>query len=77
MFDDIGFGELLVIVTVALVVFGPGRLPELGRAAGRALREFRHAIRDVQEQVVDAAHDRRSTGTRKAEPLAEPKQPQP
>jgi sec-independent protein translocase protein TatA len=37
---DIGFQEMLVIGVLALLVFGPGKLPELGRMIGRALREF-------------------------------------
>jgi len=40
---DIGFQELLLILVIALLVFGPKRLPELGRAVGRAMREFRRA----------------------------------
>ena len=40
---DIGLQELLLILVIALVVFGPKRLPELGRALGRAMREFRRA----------------------------------
>ncbi len=42
---DIGFPELLVILVIALLVFGPSRVPEVGRSLGRALREFRQAIR--------------------------------
>jgi len=40
---DIGLQELLLILVIALLVFGPKRLPELGRAVGRAMREFRRA----------------------------------
>ena len=39
----IGAGEFVVILIVGLIVFGPGKLPELGRALGKALREFRKA----------------------------------
>jgi sec-independent protein translocase protein TatA len=42
---DIGFPEFVVVLVVALLVFGPGRLPETGRSVGRALRELRQAIR--------------------------------
>lgn len=42
---DIGFPELIVILVIALLIFGPGRVPEMGRSLGRALREFRDAIR--------------------------------
>jgi len=40
---DIGFQELVLILVIALLVFGPRKLPELGRALGRAMREFRRA----------------------------------
>ena len=39
----IGAGEFVVILIVGLIVFGPGKLPEVGRALGKALREFRKA----------------------------------
>lgn len=42
---DIGFPELVVVLLIALLIFGPGRVPEMGRSLGRALREFRTAIR--------------------------------
>ena len=39
----IGAGEFIIILIVGLIVFGPGKLPEVGRALGKALREFRKA----------------------------------
>lgn len=36
----IGFGELVLILVIALVVFGPAKLPEIGKAVGKGLREF-------------------------------------
>jgi sec-independent protein translocase protein TatA len=42
----IGFPELLVLGLVALLVFGPKRLPEMGRSLGRGLREFKHSVSD-------------------------------
>jgi len=48
---DIGFQELIVIFIVALLVFGPKRLPELGRALGKALAELKRSLHDVKEQV--------------------------
>ncbi len=48
---DIGFQELLLILLIALVVFGPKRLPELGRALGRALREFRRASDEFRSTI--------------------------
>ena len=43
---NIGIGEILVLVVVVLVLFGPNKLPELGRSLGKALGEFRRGIRE-------------------------------
>ena len=43
---DIGIQELLVIMVLALLIFGPDKLPELGRRLGRAMREFRRSVPD-------------------------------
>ena len=48
---DIGFQELLVIGVLALLVFGPSKLPELGRMFGRAMREFRRASDEFRSTV--------------------------
>ena len=48
MFGSIGAPELLLIFVVALLVFGPRRLPELGRALGRGLSEFRNATNELK-----------------------------
>lgn len=48
---DIGFQELLVIMVLALLVFGPEKLPELGRKLGRAMREFRRASDEFRSTV--------------------------
>jgi len=45
----LGVPEMLVILVVALVVFGPGKLPELGSGLGRALRDFRKAFEGKDE----------------------------
>jgi sec-independent protein translocase protein TatB len=46
---NIGLQELLIIVAIALIVFGPNKLPELARAFGRAMREFKKATEEVKE----------------------------
>ena len=48
---DIGMQELLVIFIIALLVFGPKRLPELGRALGRGIREFRRASEEFRSTI--------------------------
>ncbi|WP_010281832.1 twin-arginine translocase TatA/TatE family subunit [Bacillus timonensis] len=44
---NLGFGELLLIIFFALLVFGPKKLPELGKAAGTTLREFKKATKGI------------------------------
>jgi sec-independent protein translocase protein TatA len=56
MFGSIGTSELLVIFVIALVVFGPRKLPELGRSLGRTINEFKRAsseLRDTLEREVE------------------------
>lgn len=68
MFSNIGVPGLILILVVALVIFGPNKLPEIGRAFGKSIREFKKAtdgladdireefkedIKDVKEGKVD------------------------
>lgn len=46
---NIGAPEIIIILIVALIVVGPGKLPEIGSAFGRTLREFRKATSDIQD----------------------------
>jgi len=46
---NIGAPELIIILVIALLVLGPGKLPEVGASIGKSLREFRKASSDVQE----------------------------
>jgi sec-independent protein translocase protein TatA len=51
---NIGPGELLLILAIALLVIGPGRLPDVGAALGKSLREFRKASTEMQDAVTSA-----------------------
>jgi sec-independent protein translocase protein TatA len=51
MLGDIGLPELLVIFVIVLVVFGPGRLPDVGKAIGDALRGFKKALKESEEST--------------------------
>jgi sec-independent protein translocase protein TatA len=46
---NIGFGEIALIVFLALLIFGPKKLPELGKAAGKTLREFKNATKGIMD----------------------------
>jgi sec-independent protein translocase protein TatA len=46
---------IIILLVVALIIFGPGRLPELGGAVGKAMREFRKATSELANEVTTAA----------------------
>ena len=51
MFGSIGMPELVIIFVIALIIFGPRKLPELGRSLGRSLGEFRRASNDLRNSL--------------------------
>ena len=51
MFGSLGLPELMMIFIVALIVFGPKRLPEIGRTLGKALGEFKKATDDLKSTI--------------------------
>lgn len=48
----IGFPELILILIIGLVVFGPGKLPEIGRAVGKGLQEFKKPLLNYQIPLI-------------------------
>ena len=51
----LGVPELALIIVIGLVIFGPGRLPDIGAAFGKSLREFRQAGRENTEELPETA----------------------
>jgi TatA/E family protein of Tat protein translocase len=51
MFGSIGLPELLLILAIALLVFGPKKLPEVGQSLGKALREFKKATEEIKGKI--------------------------
>lgn len=47
----IGWPELIILLVVVLIIFGPGKLPDIGNAIGRGVREFRKASSDLEESI--------------------------
>ncbi|MGE0354098.1 MAG: twin-arginine translocase TatA/TatE family subunit [Gemmatimonadales bacterium] len=52
MFGNLGFGEILMILVVVLLLFGAKRLPEIGSSIGKGIREFKRSISDTQDAVM-------------------------
>ena len=45
----IGWPELIILLVVVLIIFGPGKLPDIGKAVGKGIKEFRRASNDIEE----------------------------
>jgi sec-independent protein translocase protein TatA len=52
MFSNIGVPGLILILTLALIIFGPKKLPEIGRAFGQTLKEFKKSTRELTDDVM-------------------------
>ena len=67
-FSGIGAGEVLFVLILALIIFGPGRLPEIGRTLGKTVRTFRKASFDFTSQITNELKEEEpSTGKTKEE----------
>lgn len=71
MFGSIGMPELIIILTLALIIFGPRKLPELGRSLGKSLGEFKRAsneLRNTLDEEIRIEEERSSTQKAAAAP---------
>jgi TatA/E family protein of Tat protein translocase len=68
MLPSVGIPELIIILTIALIVFGPRKLPELGRSLGRSLNEFKRASNELKNTLEDEirVEDQRSSERQRA-----------
>jgi TatA/E family protein of Tat protein translocase len=68
---SLGFPELIVIFVVALIIFGPRKLPELGRSLGKSINEFKKASNDLRSTLdEEIRQDERRTAAASAPPPA-------
>jgi sec-independent protein translocase protein TatA len=50
MFGSLGFGEILLILLIVVLIFGTSRIPELGRGLGEGIKNFKKAVKGEEEQ---------------------------
>ncbi|WP_163100913.1 twin-arginine translocase TatA/TatE family subunit [Peribacillus alkalitolerans] len=64
MFSNIGVPGLILILVLALIIFGPKKLPEIGRAFGETLREFKKSTRGLTSEVMDELEEDKTKVTK-------------
>ena len=72
MFGSIGMPELVVIFVIALIIFGPRKLPELGRSLGRSLSEFKRASNELRSSLEEEIRVEEDRESKTAPPRATP-----
>ncbi len=71
MFGRLGTTELLIILGIILIIFGPSKLPEIGKSIGKGIREFKSASKDLKDSINVDIDDTSNEGQ------AAPKKPEP
>ena len=77
MFGSIGMPELIIILVIALIIFGPRKLPELGRSLGKSINEFKKASNELrstlEEEIrVDEQREKATAAASATPPAATP-----
>lgn len=73
MFGPIGMPELIVIMVIALIIFGPRKLPELGRSLGRSLNEFKRASNELKHTLDEEIRVEEQRSAERQQPPDEPR----
>lgn len=58
MFENMGMGELLVILVVVLLLFGSKKIPEIAQGLGKGIREFKKSMKEVEESITITDKDK-------------------
>ena len=75
MFGSIGMPELIIIMVIALIIFGPRKLPELGRSLGRSLQEFKRASNELKNTLDEEIRIEDERSTQRQRPPDQPAAP--
>jgi sec-independent protein translocase protein TatA len=70
MFGSIGMPELIVIFVIALIIFGPRKLPELGKSLGRSINEFKRASNELKSTLEEEIRIDEQRQTESSKPVA-------
>ena len=68
MFGSVGVPELIIIFTIALIIFGPRKLPELGKSLGKSLAEFKRASNELKNTLDEEIRIEERRSTERQEP---------
>jgi sec-independent protein translocase protein TatA len=68
MFGNLGFGELMIILVIVLVLFGAKRIPEISASFGKGIREFKKNVNDVERSITEPEQTRYDSRLSAGEP---------
>ena len=71
MFSNIGVPGLILILVIALIIFGPKKLPEIGKAVGQTLSEFKKSARELTSDAVEEIEEAKKEVKEQKEELKE------
>ncbi len=74
MFGTMGFSELIIILVIVLIIFGAGRLPQIGEGVGKALKGFKKEVNEVPQPAAGPIHDGTAAPEASADPMSAPVQ---
>lgn len=57
MFGSVGLPEIILILLLAFIVFGPGKLPEVGKALGKSIAEFKGALKKAEDSIKEEINE--------------------
>ena len=69
---SIGWQELIIVLVIVLVIFGPKRLPEIGRSLGKGIKEFKKSTTEIQEQLTKEEPTTSTAEKAEPEPVSAP-----
>ena len=77
MLGNIGFGEIMLLMIVVLLLFGAKRIPEIAGSFGKGIKEFKKNMNDVQRDITESVRDDRVGPMRERDSLAPGERPAP